>query len=130
LEPVLRDVLHGILEGVPVSVRLEIQSNSLTLDQMTLIVLLVSEAATNALKHVFGPEQGTSFEVSLTKQPGNRLQLTVRDNGRGLGPAPMPSAPAQKLGLRIMHALAVQLGGKLEPLEGRGATLRVEFALR
>ena len=111
MESVLQDLLAEILHDTPVTVKLDIRSRALTLDQMTIIVLLVSEAATNAVKHVFRPEQGSLFEVALVECANGRLQLTVRDDGPGIGPVPVPSAPAQKLGMRIMQALAAQLGG-------------------
>ena len=130
LEPVLRDLLTEVFQELPVTLRLDIQAKALSLDQMTVIVLLVSEAATNAVKHVFRPEQGTSFEVSLIRNADQRLRLTIRDDGPGLGPMSVPGAPAQKLGMRIMQALAGQLGGSLELPEGGGATLRVDFMPR
>ena len=130
LEPVLRDLLAEVFQELPVTLILDIQAKTLSLDQMTVIVLLVSEAATNAVKHVFRPEQGTSFEVSLVQGVTQRLRLTIRDDGPGLGPMAVPHPPAQKLGMRIMQALAQQLGGSLELLEGGGAALRVEFLPR
>ena len=130
LEPVLRDLLTDVFHGLPVTLKLDIRAQTLSLDQMTVVVLLVSEAATNAVKHVFRAEQGTSFEISLIQSTAQRLQLTIRDDGPGLGSRPVPGAPAQKLGMRIMQALAGQLGGALEVLEETGVALRVEFAPR
>ena len=130
LEPVLRDLLEQAFEGLPVRLRLNIHTKSLSLDQMTVVVLLVSEAATNAVKHVFRPEQGSEFEVALIEGSDHRLQLMIRDDGPGLGPVAVPGPPAQKLGMRIMHALAGQLGGSLQFPDRVGLTLLVEFPRR
>jgi two-component sensor histidine kinase len=128
LEPVLRDLLANLFQGVPVEIRLDIRPGPLPLHQMTAMVLLVSEAATNAMKHVFQPERGALFEVGLRERPGGRLLLTVRDDGPGIGPARPPGHAGQRIGMHIMHALASQLGGSLQLSGGRGTTLAVEFA--
>jgi two-component sensor histidine kinase len=113
LEPVLRDVLIDLFQGVAVEVRLAIGPEPLPIAQMTALVLLVTEAATNALKHVFQPARGALFEVELRERPSGHLLLTVRDDGPGIGPS-QPQAPAgQRLGMHIMQALASQLGGSL-----------------
>jgi two-component sensor histidine kinase len=128
LEPVLRDVLADLFQGVPVEVRLDLRPGPMPVQQLTAVVLLVTEAATNALKHVFRPERGTRFEVELRERPGGRLLLTVRDDGPGIGPAPTEAPAGQRLGMHIMQALAGQLGGSLQVGGGPGTTLAVEFA--
>lgn len=127
LEPVLTDLLTETFRDVAVAVIVSVKSRPLSLDQMTAVVLLVSEAATNALKHVFRPQQGSVFEVSLRESRDGRLALTIRDDGPGLGADPLAAPPARRLGMRIMQALANQLGGSLQLPEGAGATLLVEF---
>ena len=127
LQPVLRDVLDEVFHDIPVDVHLDIRAHVLSIDQMTAIALLVSEAATNAAKHVFRPEQGSLFEVCLSEAPTGRLQLLVHDDGPGLAEVPTASGVAQKLGMRIMQALAAQLGGSLRFERGAGTTLLVEF---
>ncbi|MDO9714203.1 ATP-binding protein, partial [Paracraurococcus lichenis] len=91
-------------------------------------VLLVMEAATNALEHVFHPARGMVFEVELHERPGGRLLLSVRDDGPGIDPASTPPHAGQRLGMHIMRALAGQLGGTLRVGGGPGTTLQVEFA--
>lgn len=127
LHAVLRDVLDEVFHGVPVDVHLDIRARVLPVDQMTAIVLLVSEAATNAAKHVFRPAQGSLFRVCLSEAPTGRLQLLVHDDGPGLAEVPTASGAAQKLGMRIMQALAGQLGGSLRFEGGTGTTLLVDF---
>ncbi|WP_240756738.1 sensor histidine kinase [Roseicella aquatilis] len=128
LEPVLRDVLTDLFHTMPVELRLDIRPAPLSLHQMTAIVLLVTEAATNAVKHVFRPELGRRFEVELGVRPDGRLRLAVRDDGPGLDPAPAAARAGQRLGMHIMQALAGQLGGALRIGGGPGTALEVEFA--
>ena len=127
LQDVLREVLDEVFHDIPVNVHLDVRARVLPVDHMTAIALLVSEAATNAAKHVFRPEQGSLFEVCLSEIPNGRLQLLVRDDGPGLAEMPAPSGAAQKLGMRIMQALAGQLGGSLRFERGAGTTLLVDF---
>jgi two-component system, sensor histidine kinase PdtaS len=129
LEPVLHDVLADLFQGVPVEVRLDIGPRPMPMQQMTAVVLLVTEAATNALKHVFRPARGTRFEVELRERPNGHLLLTVHDDGPGIDPAPAPVPTGQRLGMHIMQALAGQLGGSLQLSGGPGTTLTVEFVL-
>ncbi|MDO9714708.1 ATP-binding protein, partial [Paracraurococcus lichenis] len=91
-------------------------------------ILLVMEAATNALEHVFRPARGMVFEVELHERPGGRLVLSVRNDGPRIDPASTASPAEQRLSMHIMRALAGQLGGTLRVGGGPGTTLQVEFA--
>ncbi len=127
VEPILRAVLTETLRDLPVDLTLEIRCGELTVGEMTVIALLVNEAAINAAKHVFRPNKGTSFEVLLAQVEGGRVQLTMRDDGPGIS-SETAAAPQGRFGLAVMRGLAAQLGGALEILEGPGAALRVTFA--
>lgn len=127
LEPILRDVLAETFHDLPVETKVEIGAASLSIDQMTAILLLVNEAAINAAKHVFRLGQGTRFEVELSERVKGRLQLVVRDDGPGLAPATSAGLPARRLGMTIMQTFAGQLGGSLEVTDEAGTTLYVEF---
>lgn len=70
LEPIIIDVLREAFRDLPVNIRVSVSVDvELSVDQMTAIVFLVNEAATNAAKHVFRKGNGTLFEVGLCKQP-------------------------------------------------------------
>jgi two-component sensor histidine kinase len=132
IEPVLRDLLAESFRGLDVAVSLDLRARGLSFEKMTSAVLLVSEAATNAVKHVFRPGKGSLFEVSLLPVGEGKLRLCIRDDGPGAAPA-VPPPPgtkpsAAKLGARIMVSLASQLGGTLEVSSQHGTTLSVEFA--
>ena len=90
---------------------------------MTTIVLLVNEAAINAAKHVFRPQRGRTFMVSLRR--GAERVLTISDDGPGFGTEKNETTP--RYGLAVMRGLAAQLGGTLEISKEPGATIRVAF---
>jgi two-component sensor histidine kinase len=96
----------------------------LALSQMTPVVLLVTEAATNSAKHVFRQGQGSKFEVELKPVGARMLRLSMRDDGPGM---PEREAPASSLGLRIMRGLAAQLGGALHFENDSGAKVWLAF---
>ncbi len=128
-EALLRDYLADLFQDLPVQVSLTVTAPDLGVDQLTLMVLLVVEAAANAAKHVFRAGHGTRFAVSLSPLADGTLRLLIEDDGPGLEAAAASAGPkASRLGMGIMQSLAQQLGGKLTVSEGPGTTLSVEFA--
>jgi len=129
LQLVIEDVVAESFRDLPVNVSVDIKDGgALSLDQITALVLLVNEAATNAAKHVFCKGLGARFEVLLSREEDGRLLLVIRDDGPGIE----ASSAGQKtgaLGMNIMQAFATQLGGALQIAEPPGATLRVAFSV-
>jgi two-component sensor histidine kinase len=85
--------------------------------------LLYVEAVTNAMKHAFA--DGTHGEVrARLRRVGERLELTIADNGRGFDPASIVKGD----GLQLMRGLARQLKGEVsfERLP-HGALVRLVF---
>ena len=99
---------------------------------MSSLALLILEATSNAVKHVFLPGLGSRLKVSLRLLPRDRVSLTIADDGPGLtatrdGPADTMAAASRTLGMRIIRGLARQLGGTLRVTERNGSVLTVEF---
>ena len=65
-------------------VKIDISPRGLSMGEMIAITLLVSEAAMNAVKHVFRPEKGSRFEVMLSECGPGKLELLIRDDGPGI----------------------------------------------
>ncbi len=127
VQPVLQDVLDELFADLPVVARAHVGSTELSMAQTETVVLLVTEAATNAIKHVFRAEQGTLFEVELRDESGGQTLLVIRDDGPGIPlNVDTPEAP-RSLGMGIMRGLARQLGGKLCFENKGGATITVQF---
>jgi len=64
--------------------------------------LAVTEACTNVVRHAYPGRSGTLDVV--VRPEGERLEVTVADSGRGMGPSPDRRGPG--LGLPLIAALA------------------------
>jgi two-component system, sensor histidine kinase PdtaS len=127
LEPLLREMLANVFRDLPVKVRVDIDNVAdLSIDRMTAIALLVNEAAINAAKHVFSKGRGTLFAVSLCKEQTGELSLEIHDDGPG-ETVDASCESAKSLGMGLMQAFALQLGGALEVATSPGMSISVRF---
>ena len=122
----LRDILSHIFDDVDVAVQVRTAPVDLQDHHVTIVCLIVIEAAMNALKHIFRLRRGCMFAVELRKIADGRLVLTIWDDGPGFDPDSVLANPGG-LGLSIMQDLAAELGGSMS-LEGQsGTTVKLEF---
>jgi two-component sensor histidine kinase len=135
LEPILREVVATMIDQETVIVNWKIERIDLSLDQMSVLVMLVIEIANNSAKHVFQRDLGSHFEVELLALPGHRVMLKVSDDGHGIehGDEKHPAEPGispfamQGLGAQILKGLADQINGTLAIAIDHGTTVSVEF---
>ncbi len=95
-------------------------------DLSTPVSLVMLECVNNALEHAF-PGRGGRLLVDLSGRQ-EEMVLSITDDGDGLPPG-FDAEQSASLGLRIIHSMARQLGGRFEmtPLE-RGVVSRLVFA--
>ena len=117
----LADEISHALDATGGSVQIERRISSFPLPVRACVPLglILNELITNAFTHAFQPGTRGIVEVSCT-QPGDRIELRVRDNGRGL-PAPVDSPEFHGFGLTIVNALVRQLTGTLSVRSDGGA---------
>jgi two-component sensor histidine kinase len=134
LEPILREVVATVIDKEMIIVNWKIEKIDLSLDQMSVLAMLVMEIANNSAKHVFQRDLGSQFEVELSALPGRRVMLKVSDDGPGIddGDEKHPAEPGislavQGLGTQILEGLADQIDGTLTIAHDHGTTVRVEF---
>lgn len=84
----------------------------LDLDRAVPLSLLITEAVTNALKHAFPHDRRGTVWIE-TRQHDSGRTLRIADDGIGL-PAGQGVRLRGSLGMRLMRALADQVGGELE----------------
>src|SRR5208283_3532113 len=65
LASMLREVVATVIDRSSVSLNLNVEELDLSLDQKSIIAMLVIEVANNSAKHVFQRNLGSRFEVSL-----------------------------------------------------------------
>jgi anti-sigma regulatory factor (Ser/Thr protein kinase) len=87
------------------------------------VMLAVSEAVTNAVKHAY-PLGGGEVELTATATVDEALEILVRDTGEGFGPT---SSEGLGAGLMLMGECADAL--EIDQGPG-GVTVRMEFNLR
>ena len=105
---------------------------SLDVDTAVPVGLIVNELVTNALKYAFrGAEAQEKSHatgpnrITVVLEPlGEKLRLSVRDNGAGKQQGP---AAGTGFGTRLVHLLARQLDGRLQEHSGAGLDTQVVF---
>jgi two-component sensor histidine kinase len=95
-------------------------------DRAIPIALIANELVTNATKYAFVGRTTGHVQVSLSRPNENAILILVRDNGVGLPPE-FSLTKSKGLGMRVITALAKQLGGDVSQGTVPDGT---EFALR
>lgn len=100
-------------------------AEALSVDEQTLadIKLAITEACTNVVIHAYDDENG-SLEVDASIY-GRRLEVVIRDRGRGI--VPRPDSPGLGLGLPLIATLAETL--ELGKDHNEATEVRMTFAL-
>ncbi len=104
---------------------------AIKLDQAIPCGLVLNELISNALKYAFphGFKGKGLIEVTLSRKDGNKVELSVKDNGVGL-PENFGAKKAESLGMKIVTMLAEdQIGGTLDIVRKKGTEFVVRFHL-
>lgn len=110
----------NVAAGTQAIVSIEGGEQPLHSDQATPVTLVLLECFNNALEHAFVGGRDGAVAVQLDQDGADHV-LTVRDNGAG-PPEGFDPAKSSSLGLRIVRAMAGQLGGRFEMTRGDGWT--------
>jgi two-component system NarL family sensor kinase len=124
LEPALSDLLAP-LASRGIRTRLEVDPG---LEPDGATEAQVFRTAQEALRNVQSHADAQSVEVGV-HHSGDRLVLSVRDDGRGFTPADLDRSGGEgHMGLSLLASLAEEAGGVLEvdSEPGRGTTVRLE----
>ncbi|HUR87289.1 MAG TPA: ATP-binding protein [Solirubrobacteraceae bacterium] len=101
-------------------------AEALSVDEQTLadIKLAITEACTNVVIHAYDDDEDGSLEVDASVD-GRRLEVIIRDRGRGI--VPRPDSPGLGLGLPLIATLAESL--ELGKDDDDHTEVRMTFAL-
>ena len=135
LSDILRQLLSlGVAPGSGIEVQTRLDPLRMAPDRLVPLSLLLTEAVTNALKHIGRPERGAPWlEIGLTAEGGVARLSVINSTGEPLGAEKTEGASTQ-LGAELIEAFALQLDGTLErgPVEeaqGTAFALTLRFAL-
>lgn len=134
-----RDYLEGLVMDIASTypwaggIRLDFKLVDIDMDPNRLgtLGIIVNEAVTNSLKYAFRPlDASIAPRIFLSLEPidGQRLRLTVGDNGRGM-PVLSSGETSSGLGLSLIPMLAEQLKANMKTLTEGGVSYTLEFAL-
>lgn len=130
LLPSLHDLIGQFKEklGIPVKLTVRGEENHMAPRVKKYLLSFIEEALTNVFKH------SAASEVELTLRLDTKsLDLSVHDNGRGIGGNGKPSVfdpgSPHHFGLKFMREKALDLGGEFNILSepGGGTTLQLHL---
>jgi two-component sensor histidine kinase len=104
-----------------------VEGVALPADKAVPLALIVTELLNNSIEHGIAGHAHGQLHMDLERSTADEIVLTVQDNGNGL-PAGFDLKQAKSLGLRIVQALAQQIGARLEFFSDKGTTCRLTFA--
>lgn len=105
---------------------MEVDAILLGIDTAIPCGLILNELLANALKYAFPTGRPGEVQVRFRALPGNRLALTVSDNGVGL-PDAFDLQQTVSLGLQLVQMLVRQLRGDLSLDRAQGTAFTVCF---
>ncbi len=113
----LRDLVSGLMgsfsaQAARVEIDLQTASILLSVDRAIPCGLIIHELVSNCFKHGFPNGRAGRIALHLSGGGSSAIALTVRDDGVGWPPEFNP-AQTSSLGLRLVHILTKQLGGRL-----------------
>jgi two-component sensor histidine kinase len=85
----------------------------LSTDRAIPLALIATELVTNAAKYAYAGQEKGAVRVVLARQEGERISLSISDDGVGLPPDFDPQE-SKGLGMRIVRAFAAQLGAEFK----------------
>jgi len=109
LQDLTDDLRSGLVDGRPITLRLELPDGSwpLAMDQAVPLGLIVNELITNAVKYAFPDGRRGELLVSLRRQ-GGAVVLEVADDGIGMADG-TPQPGSSGLGALLVDLLSQQL---------------------
>jgi two-component system, sensor histidine kinase PdtaS len=106
--------------------RLNIANIVLDISQSVPLGLILNEAITNAIKYAYRKGERGTVNISLRPTEGQRLELKIADNGKGLPPG-FDWRNCPSLGLQLINLLAQQLKAELRFISRNGLEITLNF---
>jgi len=106
--------------------KINVKDVFLSIDKAIPCGLIISELATNSLKHGFPDDKKGEINIDFHLDKNNNYSLIVRDNGVGI-PEDFIFQTTKSLGLQLVNMLTQQLKGSIELDRTYGTTFKITF---
>ncbi|MGD0281036.1 MAG: PAS domain S-box protein [Dissulfurispiraceae bacterium] len=119
LKDYVSDLANSLMTGYKIdrnklSLRLDIEDFTLSIDTLIPCGLIINELMTNSLKYAFADGREGQIRIKGRVSSGSEIQLVYSDNGIGF-PEGFDFTRVETLGLRLINGLITsQLRGKIE----------------
>ncbi|WP_207461761.1 histidine kinase dimerization/phosphoacceptor domain -containing protein [Azospirillum sp. SYSU D00513] len=110
LQGLVAELQRSAPEGIALS--LEAVPVTANMDVAVAVCMIVNELVTNALKYAYDDGVAGSVRILLRRSAPGRVEVTVRDHGRGL-PEDFDLRKSRSLGMKIVLSMASQLHADL-----------------
>jgi two-component sensor histidine kinase len=134
--PHLRELAEMLLHshsptGCKLALNVSADRVPLNLDQSILLSLIANELLLNSLKHAFRGRAAGKMDADL-RITGDRVVLTIRDDGNGFVPRPPEIEEQRGTGIDLVQAMSRQLGGEfvVDRVAAGGTCATISFQSR
>lgn len=110
-------------------IKFDIKVDDIELDvaQTIPIGLILNEAITNSFKYAFAPGEKGKIKIALCQVEGNKYELLIRDNGKGL-PQDFEPENCNSLGMQLISGLSGDLNGEFRIYNDGGTVIQIVFS--
>jgi len=124
LDQLIQDLIYSYCVNFTVEQDIDIQVETLTVDTLVPLGLLINEVISNAFKHAFQGRESGKITVHIHGEEETGLIVRIGDNGVGL-PSKEDWSNHESLGMDLIHTLTTQLDGNVTLEEGPGTMYRL-----
>ena len=127
----LRDLIDELLGNYsnrykPIELKFDVENLYFDLDVLIPLGLIVNEIVINAIRHAFRDISGPVLSIRLVSDDSGNIELRISDNGPGFKAENIEPEQGH-MGMQIINALAVQLGGSNELKTDQGTLYIIRF---
>jgi len=112
----------------PVSLKVDANDVSLSIDAAVPCGLIINELVSNSLKYAFKDGREGEIRIELRSDRDRQVTLIVADNGVGF-PKDLDFRYTESLGMQLVNTLTNQLDGTVELHSNGGTEFKITFTL-
>lgn len=126
LSMLVQDLTSAYNIDIQLEVETDIQVETLGVDTLMPIGLIINEVISNSLKYAFKDRTSGTIKVSMRPDEDGKFHLTILDDGIGISNLQVWKE-ADTLGMELIKTLVDQLSGSVELNASSGTSYQISF---